>query len=748
MNESLLDLPKEIAWKIMSVSPDMMDTQFCNKLFPFAWRSSLAISAFEPTLEELPEELCDERITFLKITCNITGYQPSKEETDEGYASFPDVPIEQLDRIFEEYFACYGALLNVAVFPYPKFKIELKRVGIDFGLQKPGTTLPNPYASEGASFEAVNQPNNSIVDRYPTGGDAQGELDLFQEMSITLPPNSRVEAKVVHDSPTGVTMEAYRGNELLGSQTAGLEQGQVYTLTIEGQVIDRVVFKAPDDRASLLEFAYYIPESKAIALKDYPHIIDFEPKVRELLQAATETGEILTASKSGVKTNKGFTNTEETTNAFNLGAEFTKGPIKLTGGFTRTSKDTEQDTWSVETDASRERTEKEGSTTNISQLYNLLTGYHLGTNRGVFLMLPRPHILQPTDRRTFVQGLRIIEGVQEFFLIVSRPKDMPGLCVEAFLETGHFPEDVEIEEPPVRYDESQEDFIVTAFADDGFLGGSCANIESFSSATYTVGAGWVIDRSKGTPGHPGVSEIANDSNGQANSSLENYNYQSTSDTSVQISGRICGQSLNRDEARFNRTYRVFTRSEQPKPNTSDPVVTTPFLITSRGLCVCMKSGEKCPEVVPLLELPTRPPIGDSIAIERVVRINPALLTPDVTRETRSPAMEEALRKIRSVMTTSWRLPGRRPPGKVGFLDSDYFKDRIKKVVPKEQLERPLAQVSDLPRAAIESLGERFSVAEALDMELTSFIQKTGLSLEDALNARRRMLGLAPRLDGE
>src|SRR5699024_6704987 len=133
MAQPILNLPTNIPWKQIAVSPDMMDTKFCNKKFPFAWRSSLAISAYEPKPDELPPELCGERITYLKITASITGYQSTAKHTleiakteDQLIKSFPSVPTEDfknaLDRITDEYFACYGVLLNVAVFPYPSTK--------------------------------------------------------------------------------------------------------------------------------------------------------------------------------------------------------------------------------------------------------------------------------------------------------------------------------------------------------------------------------------------------------------------------------------------------------------------------------------------------------------------------------------------------------------------------------------------------------------------------------------------------
>jgi hypothetical protein len=40
MTSQLLNLPINIPWKLIAVSPDLMDINFCNKLFPFAWRTS------------------------------------------------------------------------------------------------------------------------------------------------------------------------------------------------------------------------------------------------------------------------------------------------------------------------------------------------------------------------------------------------------------------------------------------------------------------------------------------------------------------------------------------------------------------------------------------------------------------------------------------------------------------------------------------------------------------------------------
>jgi hypothetical protein len=597
-----LTLPQETTWKLLAVSPDMMDTQFCNKRFPFRWRSSIALSAFEPDPQTLPQELCEGRITFLKATVTITGYQPTEAETRQVFTYFPNVPTEELKGIIGQYFACYGALLTVAVFP---------------------------------------------------------------------------------------------------------------------------------------------TEREGVSLSMYPHIIDVEPKNRELIQAATETGEILTTSKSNIKTNKSLNHTESSETGFELSGMYgKKDEYNIQGKLNHKNTEEEEENWTVATDASRERQEKQGTTTQISQLYNLLSGYHVGTNRAQFLMLARPHTLEPTVHRTFVDGLRQIEGIQEFILIVARPPDTPGLCVEAHLETGHYPDGLSIQEPEVEYEESQEEFTVKADASDGLFSGDTTNIDQ----THDVQGGWVVDTraSRGPdPGHEGMKETANNSNAQANSSLKNYNYLRITDSAVKVSGQISGESFWRDEASFNRSYVVFTRSPEPKSVTGGAVVPLEnLLITSRRLCVCFRSTQGCPQVG---WLPT-----DRIEVDRddIVAEFPVAMAKRVLprgEDTRMPAARYFLSQVRKAMTTSWRLPLRHAAGEgVGFLETDFFKDRIKKHLPREQLERRLAGVEGM-KGKTGALGE-LTVADALDMDLADFSRKAGLTLPEAVAARRRLLGI--REEGE
>jgi hypothetical protein len=104
-----------IPWKVIAASSDMMDVTFDNRRFPFTWRSSLAIAVYEPPADELTAPLCDQRISFVKVTCSLTGYQLAGGES--GSITFDDMPLEELERLTSEYLGCYGALLNVAFFP-------------------------------------------------------------------------------------------------------------------------------------------------------------------------------------------------------------------------------------------------------------------------------------------------------------------------------------------------------------------------------------------------------------------------------------------------------------------------------------------------------------------------------------------------------------------------------------------------------------------------------------------------------
>jgi hypothetical protein len=186
-----------------------------------------------------------------------------------------------------------------------------------------------------------------------------------------------------------------------------------------------------------------LPNPKAgVPLHDYPYITSIQPRKREMYEVVTESGEL--ASQSGTKLNvlKGSTTTESQ-EEYDLdlgggghsglfGLWSVQGGQKQQGTVDRYQHQ-KQDVTTV--DASREKREAHAFSTSLNQIYSLLQGYHLGTNRTVFFLQPRPHIQD--SHFTFIRGLRRLEGIQEFFLIVDRPASVPGICLEIALETAH-----------------------------------------------------------------------------------------------------------------------------------------------------------------------------------------------------------------------------------------------------------------------------------------------------------------------
>lgn len=626
--ENPLPQPEDIPWQLMCVSNDMLDPNRCNKKFPMPWKSSIAVSAYEPKEEDLPEPFCAGKITYLKVTVSITGYQPTDDEIEEGFTEFGNTPVEAaLDEIFATYFGCYGALLNIAVFP-----------------------------NSATSWQ----------------------------------------------------------------------------------------------------------------LQDFPKIIAMEPQVRELIQSATESGELLTASRSGISTSKSFTNTDTTktgisgsnsttTNA-NIGLTVpSKPPLTVGGGlssqnnmgFTHEWGNTTQDSQQINANASQERSEKQSTSTQISQLYNLLSAYHLGTNRAVFFMLPRPHMLQPTSRRTFVQGVRSIEGIQEFFLVVSRPNTMEGICVEARLDTGHFPEDAEVKEPPVKYEESEIEYRIYETAKNGANNGQGlfnqqGQIVSFDE-TFSVPSGWFVDRRtpppsnfpKGDPGHIGITEIDNGSNSQG--TPFEYNYQAT-DTEVNIKGKIQGANWTGPGAIFNKRYRVYLRSILPvSSEIGASTDIADLFITSRTLCCCFYGGNPCLIKGAVPPNPT-PPLPDDkyskIVEQRKLSISESLLEDPIALTSLEPAVKGLMRKLKSIMISSRENRLSHFEDGITFLDSDFFVKNILVHFPDNVKRILLDSIRDLDSRVKSAYGATATVEDALGDTLEKFILKTKLNYTDAVEQRR------------
>ena len=161
-----------------------------------------------------------------------------------------------------------------------------------------------------------------------------------------------------------------------------------------------------------------------------------------------------------------------------------------------------------------------------------------------------------------------------------------------------------------------------------------------------------------------------------------------------------------------------------------------MLITSRGLCVCIRADGNCIKV-------DEPPrwLHPSIVDERLISINAAYLTDVGFNQFPTLAIKNLLGKIHHVIASSWRLSSRRPYGQSSFFDTDYFKDRIRNLLSANFLEKSASEIKDMPKKVIKSLGPRCTVNEALGLDLVSFARKTGLDILYSIQTRRKLLGI-------
>lgn len=191
---------------------------------------------------------------------------------------------------------------------------------------------------------------------------------------------------------------------------------------------------------ALLQVAVFPGTSAGpVDLEDYPIIMDFEPKKREMYESGVQNQLFMSSSRSSLSVKKSNKTVESQETSTSLSMSASASDQGMGGGFglnTTNKFGTSYETVdTMSTDFSREKREDYSYTTNLTHMYHLLTSYHVGTNRAMFALQPRPRI---TDEEfVFFGGPLKLDGIQEFFLIIERPRAVNNLCVEATLETAN-----------------------------------------------------------------------------------------------------------------------------------------------------------------------------------------------------------------------------------------------------------------------------------------------------------------------
>lgn len=615
-----------IPWKIIAASPDMMDVTYNNRRFPYAWRSSLAISIFEPPTVDLPAELCGQKIAFVKVTCSLTGYQRSGDETS---VTFNDEPLEELSRLTTEYLGCYGALLNVAFFPPPP------------------------------------------------------------------------------------------------------------------QIV--VVGDAPD-------------------LTQFPYILDFSPKSRELIRGITESGEMLTGSSRNIGVDRSLTTTNK--NETTVGVEASVeagvgggGGSEGAGGSAAVGAKASaklEHTWGTTTEDKRGLNVGSGTTqersesyaTQMDQLYSLLTGYHSGTNRATFIMLARPGTLQPTNRRTFAPGLRMLEGVQDFVFVVSRPIDQDSLCIEASLNTGHFPEEVQLvgEQGPERRTFTYTFTYRARGGTNPAEGGEQIDFgDRPEDARYLPSdenGQWVLDTDVLGTRYSGIVLVADRTRTipSVSDGIVADEYRPIDLVPIGAEG-IAFQFRGRVDARGGDAFRdpidtivdVEYRVHAKRPGKAgvEPSADmNQMLVTTRGLNVCYRSVEGCPQVFE----PARFQLPDDLNrrtdwLDNFVR----------PRFTLNMPYEQLYTKMRSTLVAG-AAAATKGIARRSFTETDYFSRKVAATIPRAIAAIQLTQAINLREyCQAESTLDKLNIGQFLSTESRVLVRKTNLAESAVLQLRRDVL---------
>lgn len=481
------------------------------------------------------------------------------------------------------------------------------------------------------------------------------------------------------------------------------------------------------------------------AILDYPYFADFEPKKRELIELVTDTGESLTQSASDINVRKGTTSVDQTENvnidrggSFGLNVNTPYGG----GGFTYSHQQDVGSTGSlstsavnvVTTDASREKRETYSHQTNLSQLYHLLDSYHAATNRAVFFLNARPHLKD--SPYTFVNGPRYLEGVQEFFLVVRRPKTMPSFCVKAVLETAHLREtDVTVTTGDTVYDQEQLNQSFTLRCD----GGTFSADDAKGQWTMNVPGGFVLDRTRGGGTYSGWGGTVNIPAGvswtfsattESGHESEALPQITTYDDHIDIRAHVYGTANLGGGTDGSGTYNItmYTRSANP--------IQTPQTTTERytDLFITAREVTSCPEVST---------VPDYLSFERPLDAD-AVRQMVIARGSGTEAITAANavgRLVRDHTALSLTSPQRYQPGAVDFLTSNTFLNRVRALAaksPDPRLSVPLVQIApDDLRPVLEQY-PHLTVRDALST--------TGPQLADSLriapDSARRLLALA------
>jgi hypothetical protein len=148
-----------------------------------------------------------------------------------------------------------------------------------------------------------------------------------------------------------------------------------------------------------------------------PYIRDIHPRRQEMIVDETIGVETMERSSSRTAVTKQW-------NISGTGSIPIEGfTVGVSGGYGETMTE----------EQARERSKKLSHITEVQHVHHVLTSYHLGTDKACMTIQPRPF---EGEHWEMLKGYRLVEGIQDFFLIVNVPNDVEVLKIRACLNLG------------------------------------------------------------------------------------------------------------------------------------------------------------------------------------------------------------------------------------------------------------------------------------------------------------------------
>lgn len=502
---------------------------------------------------------------------------------------------------------------------------------------------------------------------------------------------------------------------------------------------------------ALLHFAVF-PSERTRNLNKFPFIIDFEPKKREMFEVVTETGEVMSRSLHALKVNTGGTSTtsmetidvdkgwslkaeakvDKVGGGLQLGSNYESGYKALTQG---------QNVNMRQIDASQEAKETLSHTTNLQQMYQLLDSYHLGTNRALFVVMPRPHIVD--QELSVTNGPRRLEGIQEFFFVVAMPADAKGFCVVAQLETSHLHKQTSTETTGTTEYETGE---ITQTIRDSYKGGLFSNYTKRRYAIPVPGT-YLVDRTRGNGGYTENVRSGDD----VTEDIESHQV-FVYDDRIEVEV-VYDPGIPPDTAYFTADYTVFYRSHDP---VSEPVTETitdiDLFMTGRHLQGCLTFGQP-PKIF------AGPPFAltDYVVMEETLPRRYLGMLEKTSKIRRKPELRENFLKemnafqrvIQDKTLASVNNPDRYPSGQHTILDTDFALRAISTApgqahnrladhtTPIEVSEEILQKLDRKDRKDF----QRFTRADLVNTRASLLARRTGLAVGEVIDLKKANLNI-------